>query len=320
MMSFTRALGAAARQTVRMPSSKMLMRPSKFMRVQPQQQQQSVSRALGRRGYSTSSAPGSEPPKFGYLVAIVAISSVAFYYAAKSLDKKAPKAYTEEDYELIKKRTKLLYKKSAFSADEAAVVFVLGGPGAGKGTQCANLVKDYGFIHLSAGDLLREEQVREGSEYGELIATYIREGKIVPQEVTIALLKNAMKRAIVERLEQEGTGDLPGPVRFLIDGFPRQMDQALKFEEDVAVSRFTLFFECPEETMLKRLLKRGETSGRTDDNVESIKKRFRTFVETSMPVVDYFDKSGKVVKIHCNQPVDQVYRQVQQVLEDRMGI
>jgi UMP-CMP kinase len=70
-------------------------------------------------------------------------------------------------------------KKPAFSPDEVSVIFVLGGPGVGKGTQCTNLVKDYGFVHLSAGDLLREEQNRDGSEFGELIRTYIKEGKIV---------------------------------------------------------------------------------------------------------------------------------------------
>ena len=69
--------------------------------------------------------------------------------------------------------------KPTFSPEDVLVVFVLGGPGAGKGTQCANLVPDFGFVHLSAGDLLREERNREGSEFGELIETYIREGKIV---------------------------------------------------------------------------------------------------------------------------------------------
>lgn len=306
--------------------NKMLIRPS----TMPIQSTLSRSRFPSRfpqhqyqhqHAYSTSGRPGSDTPKFRYLAGIVVLSSIAFYFASRSLDKKAPiTQYTEADYDLQKRKTKLMYKKSAFTADEAAVVFVLGGPGAGKGTQCANLVKDYGFVHLSAGDLLREEQVREGSEYGQLIASYIKEGKIVPQEVTIALLRNAMKKVILERLETDGVDALDEPCRFLIDGFPRQMDQALKFEEDVAVSRFTLFFECPEEVMLKRLLKRGETSGRTDDNIESIKKRFHTFIDTSMPVVNYFDKSGKVVKIHCNQPVDLVYRQVQQVLKEKLGI
>jgi UMP-CMP kinase len=96
-----------------------------------------------------------------------------------------------------------------FSPSEVTVIFVLGGPGAGKGTQCQKLVADYGFKHLSAGDLLREEQDRPGSEFGEMIKTYIKEGTIVPMEVTVQLLENAMKSSIAE-------GNKKG--LFLIDG------------------------------------------------------------------------------------------------------
>ena len=83
-----------------------------------------------------------------------------------------------------------------WTSEEVTVLFVLGGPGAGKGTQCQKLVSDYGFKHLSAGDLLREEQDREGSEFGEMIKTYIKEGTIVPMEVTVQLLENAMRSSI----------------------------------------------------------------------------------------------------------------------------
>ncbi|KAK9248400.1 adenylate kinase-domain-containing protein [Lipomyces tetrasporus] len=197
----------------------------------------------------------------------------------------------------------------AFSRDEVKVIFVLGGPGVGKGTQCAHLVRDYNFVHLSAGDLLRAEQAREGSEFGELISTYIREGKIVPQEITIALLRNAMQDEVKT-----------GRTKFLIDGFPRKMDQAVKFEEDVAVSEFTLYFECTEEVMLHRLLKRGETSGRADDNIESIKKRFKTFVETSMPVIDYYRTQNKVITVPCEKTKEEVYDLLKEKISDRMSI
>jgi UMP-CMP kinase len=76
------------------------------------------------------------------------------------------------------------------------IVFVLGAPGSGKGTQCEKIVDKYGFVHLSAGDLLREERNREGSEYGTLIEDYIKNGKIVPVEITCALLENAMNKNI----------------------------------------------------------------------------------------------------------------------------
>jgi UMP-CMP kinase len=208
----------------------------------------------------------------------------------------------------------------ALSPSKVAVIFVLGGPGAGKGTQCEKLVRDYEFIHLSAGDLLRAEQDREGSEFGEMIKQHIKDGIIVPMEVTVRLLENAMKEHL-----KGGNGE----GRFLIDGglqlsvvsshqlthlpltgFPRKMDQALGFEESVCPSRFTFFFDCPEEVMLERLLKRGKTSGRADDNVESIKKRFKTFEETSMPVVWHFEKQGKVIKIDAIRGPDEVYAEV----------
>jgi len=102
-----------------------------------------------------------------------------------------------------------------FSPDKTSVIYVLGGPGAGKGTQCANLVRDYGFTHLSAGDLLRAEQDREGSEFGNMIKEYIKEGTIVPMEVTVQLLENA----IMDKNEGEG--------RFLVDGMLFQSQMSL---------------------------------------------------------------------------------------------
>lgn len=209
-----------------------------------------------------------------------------------------------------------------WSPDNVTVIFVLGGPGAGKGTQCVKLVSDYGFKHLSAGDLLREEQDRPGSEFGEMIKTYIKEGTIVPMEVTIQLLENAMKKS----METENKS------LFLIDGwcksgrerdlmtnpatgFPRKLDQAHAFERSVVPSKFTLFFDAPEEVMLKRLLQRGETSGRADDNIESIKKRFKVFVDTSMPVVNEFEGQGRVIKINAVQEPDKVYQDVQEKIK-----
>lgn len=218
---------------------------------------------------------------------------------------RADMAPTTEQIAAPKKNT------PTFSPSKVTVLFVLGGPGAGKGTQCANLVRDYHFTHLSAGDLLRAEQERPGSEFGDLIKSYIKDGKIVPMEVTVQLLENAMNDVV--------TKDKDGKGKFLIDGFPRKMDQALKFEEMVCPSKFVLFFDCPEEEMQRRLLERGKTSGRSDDNAESIKKRFKTFVETSMPVVDYFRKKNEVVQIVATKTPDEVYKETREKLEQRLG-
>jgi len=193
-----------------------------------------------------------------------------------------------------------------FDNRKIMVIYVLGGPGAGKGTQCARLVEDFGFCHLSAGDLLRAEQQREGSQYGELIRTYIREGNIVPMEVTVKLLENAVDAALKE--ERPGEGWTDGKGRFLIDGFPRKMDQALKFDEEVCLSSSVIFFQTTEEVMLQRLLKRGETSGREDDNVESIRKRFYTYKKQTMPVIEYYAEQGKVAEIDSTATVEVVHK------------
>jgi hypothetical protein len=109
----------------------------------------------------------------------------------------------------------------------------------GKGTQCGLLVEKYNFAHLSAGDLLRAEQDRPDSQYGDLIRSCIREGNIVPMEVTVKLVENAMQDAIQSK---SGPGWEGGKGRFLIDGFPRKMDQALKFEQTVRASPSAGFF------------------------------------------------------------------------------
>ncbi|XXG44632.1 hypothetical protein AAC387_Pa01g4380 [Persea americana] len=180
------------------------------------------------------------------------------------------------------------------SEKKVKVVFVLGGPGSGKGTQCANIVEHFGYTHLSAGDLLRAE-IKSGSENGTMIQNMIQEGKIVPSEVTVKLLQRAM---------QESEND-----KFLIDGFPRNEENRAAFEEVTKiVPEFVLFFNCPEEEMEKRILNRNQ--GRVDDNVETIRKRFKVFVESSLPVIEYYSSKGKVQKIDAAKSVAEVFEDV----------
>jgi len=170
-------------------------------------------------------------------------------------------------------------------------VFVLGGPGAGKGTQCKLLVEKYGFVHLSAGDLLRAE-VKSGSPHGAMISDMIRQGTIVPAEVTVGLLKAAMDKSMA--------------TRFLIDGFPRDHANVAAWEKSLGNPEFVLAFDCPEEELERRLLKRGETSGRSDDNAATIKKRFQTFLAQSLPVIDYYEAKGLVRKVSATGSMVQV--------------
>lgn len=175
------------------------------------------------------------------------------------------------------------------------VVFVLGGPGSGKGTQCARIVENYGFTHLSAGDLLRAE-INSGSQYGAMIQNTIKEGKIVPSEVTVGLLQKAM---------QESGND-----KFLIDGFPRNEENRAAFESVTGIEpEFVLFFDCTEEEMERRLMNRNQ--GRVDDNIDTIRKRFKVFVESSLPVVQQYERRGKLCKIDATREIEDVFRSVQ---------
>ncbi|KAL0856222.1 hypothetical protein Bca101_061375 [Brassica carinata] len=183
------------------------------------------------------------------------------------------------------------------SGKKPTVIFVLGGPGSGKGTQCAYIVEHFGYTHLSAGDLLRAE-IKSGSENGTMIQNMIKEGKIVPSEVTIKLLQKAI---------QENGND-----KFLIDGFPRNEENRAAFEKVTGIEpKFVLFFDCPEEEMERRLL--GRNQGREDDNIETIRKRFKVFLESSLPVIQYYEAKGKVRKIHAAKPIEEVFQEVKAV-------
>ncbi|XP_037727056.1 UMP-CMP kinase [Drosophila subpulchrella] len=195
------------------------------------------------------------------------------------------------------------YKLASMSVEKPKVVFVLGGPGAGKGTQCSKIVDRFQFTHLSAGDLLREERSREGSEFGTLIEDYIRNGKIVPVEVTCSLLENAMKAS--------------GKSRFLIDGFPRNQDNLDGWNRQMAEKvdmQFVLFFDCGEDVCVQRCLGRGQSgSGRTDDNMESLKKRISTYNNDSLPIIKFFEGAGQVKRIDASPDAEAVFGEVERV-------
>ncbi|NP_001291113.1 UMP-CMP kinase [Esox lucius] len=189
------------------------------------------------------------------------------------------------------------------------VVFVLGGPGAGKGTQCAKIVENYSYTHLSAGDLLRAERNREGSEFGQLIDSYIKEGNIVPVEITIKLLRKAMEETM--QIDEK-------KFRFLIDGFPRNEDNFKGWTsvmDGKADVKFVLFFDCSNEVCIDRCLERGKSSGRSDGNRESLRKRIQTFLQSTRPIVSLYEKQGKVHTVDASRSVDEVFADVKAILD-----
>ncbi|KAJ8612224.1 hypothetical protein CTAYLR_002926 [Chrysophaeum taylorii] len=185
------------------------------------------------------------------------------------------------------------------------VVFVLGGPGAGKGTQCAKISEAFSYVHLSAGDLLRAARQDPNSTHGELINSFIKEGKIVPVDITIGLLKAAMEQS--------------GKRHFLVDGFPRNLDNLdgwNKHMSDCAHVNFLLFLATTEEVMQDRILARGALAAkagaivRADDNVETIKKRFHTYLESTMPIINHFKSLGLCREVDSSPPPDDVFAEV----------
>jgi len=205
------------------------------------------------------------------------------------------------------------------------VIFVLGGPGAGKGTVCSRLCpsgdgdgdgdcrKGRGGLTVrsthaffSAGDLLRAERKRD-SPCARVINDAISSGSFVPASITVGLIKSAF--------EGSGAGV------FLLDGFPRNEDNVGAWEEGVGggvVVDLVLFLECPEETMLGRIMDRGRTSGRNDDTLEVARKRFENFRRETMPIVNKYEKEGKVVRVRSDRPVDRVYDEVEEIVVKNM--
>merc|ERR1719272_900491 len=182
------------------------------------------------------------------------------------------------------------------------VAFVLGGPGAGKGSQCARMVEKYGFVHLSAGDLLRAER-KSGSELADMINSFIVNGQIVPGEVTTELIKRAMLESAKES--------------FLIDGFPRNQDNIDNWNSvvgDAADVRTVLFLDCAMEECTRRVLDRAaQGSGRNDDNIESLKKRFVVYETQSRPVYAYY--GDLVQKVDAGRPIDDVFADVSKIID-----
>ena len=194
------------------------------------------------------------------------------------------------------------------SCPKPNVVFVLGGPGAGKGTMCELAECQLGWTHLSTGDLLRSER-EAGGETAAEIEAFMTAGKLVPNEIVVTLLKNAM----------ETVTRTTGKNNFLLDGFPRSlnnMDAWYQIFGKEAELPKMLYFECPYDVLEKRILGRAKYSGRSDDNVESMKLRFDTFKAETLPTVEFFKSKDKCVEVDTGQDRQTVYDLVGQHLAD----
>ncbi|KAI1711476.1 adenylate kinase domain-containing protein [Ditylenchus destructor] len=185
-------------------------------------------------------------------------------------------------------------------AANVPIFFIVGGPGSGKGTQCEKIVAKYGFKHLSSGDLLRAD-VQSGSARGGQLKAMMEAGQLVPLTIVLDLIKEAMVKAVEDK-KCKG---------FLIDGYPREVQQGIDFEREIQASKLVFYFDVTDEkTLIERLLKRAQTSGRVDDNLETISKRLLTFKTATAPVVDHYKNSGKLARIEADGTVDAIFVEV----------
>jgi UMP-CMP kinase len=195
---------------------------------------------------------------------------------------------------------------------KSEIVFLLGGPGSGKGTLGEKIAETYNYEPISAGDLLREEKANPNSKYGELIKEYQIEGKIVPAEITIGLIKSK-----IFELNSKGIYNI------LLDGFPRNYENLESWNKIIGDSiklKFVIYLKCPENIMVERVLKRGETSGRADDNKETVVKRIKVFNEQSLPVIKYYKKLKLVKEIDSSKKPDQVFDAVKKIFKGGAGM
>ncbi|TMW52030.1 hypothetical protein DOY81_002882 [Sarcophaga bullata] len=165
------------------------------------------------------------------------------------------------------------------------IIWLLGGPGCGKGTQCAKIVEKYGFVHLSSGDLLREE-VASGSEKGKELAAIMKEGKLVSNDDVLEL--------ITEKALQ-------------LWFYPREKDQGVAFEKKIAPADLIMFFDCADATLVARVMGRAaaSTEKRADDNEETIKTRIATFRSNTNAILSQY--TDKTLVINAERGVDEIF-------------
>lgn len=181
---------------------------------------------------------------------------------------------------------------------------LLGGPGAGKGTQAAKLKEHYSIAHLSTGEVLREAR-SAGTELGEKAASYMDAGKLLPDDIILGI--------VGEKLDSPGMSG-----GFLFDGFPRTIPQAEGLDEMLATRGESLdaviSIEVPDNFVIERLLKRARIEGRPDDNRETIENRLRVYYEQTEPLKDYYRKRGLLKPVEGTGTVDEVFERITAVL------
>jgi adenylate kinase len=184
-------------------------------------------------------------------------------------------------------------------------LLVLGPQGSGKGTQAARISADHGIPHVSTGEMFRAA-IAEGTELGRQVEPILASGDLVPDELTVALIR--------ERLSRPDAAD-----GFVLDGFPRNLAQAEELDEMLAeIGRSldaVLFFDIPDQLALERIAARAAAEGRRDDQADAIARRLAIYHDHTEPVVERYRATGKLVPLHAARSIGEVAAEIAAALE-----
>ncbi len=186
-------------------------------------------------------------------------------------------------------------------------IVIFGAPGSGKGTQSDKLIARYGLEHISTGDVLRAE-IKKGSELGKTAQQYIDQGQLIPDELMVSILAK-----VYDSFGRAHKG-------VIFDGFPRTIPQAEALKQMLSERgdkvAAMLELDVPEEELMKRLLLRGQQSGRADDNEETIKKRLVVYHSQTMPLIEWYKKEGLHHHIDGLGDLDRIFKDIQEVIDN----
>ncbi len=186
-------------------------------------------------------------------------------------------------------------------------IVIFGAPGSGKGTQSDLMIEHYGLGHISTGDVLRAE-IKKGTELGKTAQSYIDKGNLIPDELMISILANVY--------DSFGRGHKG----VIFDGFPRTIPQAeaLKKMLDERGDKVAAMIELdvPEDELMTRLIKRGQDSGRADDNEETIKKRLIVYHSQTQPLIEWYKKEGLHHHINGFGTLERIFGDIQKVIDN----
>lgn len=184
---------------------------------------------------------------------------------------------------------------------------IFGGPGSGKGTQSDLLIEEYGLFHISTGEVLRG-QISRGTELGKIADSFISGGNLIPDDLMISILGKVLD----ENADKVANG-------VIFDGFPRTIDQAKALttllEERNMKLNVVIGLEVADEELTKRLIKRGQDSGRSDDNAETIKKRLDVYHNQTSPLRDFYINEGVYAAIEGNGSIADIFADIKVAVE-----